>query len=252
VPKEETVLTDRMEMFKIDRVDLALPVTLKVHSLGQDTPRRQLLAELARDQHFRLELPCRNGTRAFERLQGAFQAQATALVIEQTAQGRLKLPQLPTNYVVYLDNVLPDELLQLLQAASAEDKKIAGKKPLEGQFDRLVLTRMTPADHKELATLIGVDPTQPPPAPAGPLGTDPRQPLSDLTAKQVADALAGQGGKPRPEPGKPAARPAERSALVLAYNPVRPHPGSAEIKRFLEGRKPPRPGTLRVLLVLRG
>jgi hypothetical protein len=253
VPKEETVLTDRMEMFKIDRVDLALPITLKVHNLDREPVRRELLAELRKDTNFRLELPCRNGTRGFERLQAAFKAATIPLVIEQTAQGRLKMPHFPTNYVVYLEDFRPEELADLLRQAGAEDKKVAALKPLDAQFDRLVLTRMTPLDHKELSVLMGVDPTQVGLlAPAGALGTDPRQPFPDKTARQVGATLAGQGPPPRPEAGKPSARRNDNPALVLAYNPVRPNPGSPEVKRFLEARKPARPGTLRVLLVLRG
>jgi hypothetical protein len=67
----------------------------------------------------------------------------------------------------------------------------------------------------------------------------------------VGRSLAGQGGAPRPEPGKPSAKPPERFALVLAYNTVRPSTGSDEIKHFLETRKPLRSGTIRALLVLR-
>ena len=117
--------------------------------------------------------------------------------------------------------------------------------------DHDVLPRLTPRDHKELADLMGLDPTRSSPKPAGSLGTDLHKPLSEQTAEQVAKALAGQGGA-RPQPGKPAAKAPEQVALVLAYNPVRPRPGSPEVKRFLDGRQPTRPGTVQVLLVLRG
>jgi hypothetical protein len=40
--------------------------------------------------------------------------------------------------------------------------------------------------------------------------------------------------------------------LAMPYNPVRPRRDSAEVKRFLDERKPLRPGALQVLLVLRG
>jgi hypothetical protein len=253
-PPEGDVLTGRMEMFQIDRVNLALPVILRLHNLDQEPVRQQLLAELARDHDFRLELPCRTGTRALEGLLPAFLALKLALFMDPLAQVRLKLPQVPSHYAIYLENVTAEELARLLLQVGQDDKKVAARKPLEAQFDRLVLTRMTAADRKELAGLLGTDPTQSAaPAPTGPLGTDPRQPLSELTAKQVGEALAGQGGAPRPEVGKPPAKAADRQALVLLYNPaVRPHPASPEVTRFLETRKPARPGTLRILLVLRG
>jgi hypothetical protein len=255
-PREDAVLTDRMEMFnKIQMADAVLPVVFRLHDLGKADARPKLLAELGKDANFRLELPCKHGTRAFERVQAAARALNLGLVIDKRAQDRLKLPpQFRTNYVVYVEDVTPDDLARFLQQISAEDRKSAARKPPEGQFDSLVLTRMTASDHKELSALLGVDPTQAAPPARGPLGTDVHQPLEGLTAVQVSQALAGQGGKPRPEPGKPAAKPPERHALVLAYNPAsaRPSPGSHEIKRFLDSRKPARPGTVRVLLVLRG
>jgi hypothetical protein len=250
--RDKDVFTDRMEMFQMDQVEFTLPVLFKVHQLDQDTLRSELVAELRKDRDFRLELPCRAGTPAFQRLQIACRALGVALVIDPAAQERLKMPQLAASYAVYMENISPEDLARLLQRAGLDDKRLAGRKPLEIQFDRLVLARMTPRDRKELSVLLGVDPTQGGVPPGGSLGTDPRQPLPDLTARQVAESLAGQGGKPRPEPGKPSARPGDNSGLVVIFNPARVHPGSAEIKRYLEGRKAARPGTLRVLLVLRG
>jgi hypothetical protein len=245
---EPNVLTDRMEIFQMDQVEFTLPVLFKVHHLDQDGLRNQLVAELRKDRDFRLELPCRAGTPALHRLQTACKALGIALVLDAAVHERLKAPQLAASYAIYLENVSPEEFARLLQHAGQEDKKAAGRKPLEIQFDRLVLTRMTPRDRKELAVLVGVDPTQA----AAPPGPNVRQPLADITARQVADSLTGQGGVPRPEAGKTAPRPAGNAGLVVIFNPARAHPGSAEIKRYLEGRKAARPGTLRVLLVLRG
>jgi hypothetical protein len=111
---------------------------------------------------------------------------------------------------------------------------------------------MGPDDRKELSELLSIDPKQVQSTkPGTPLNVDIHKPLSETTAEQVAQSLAGQGGTPRPEPSKPAVKPPEHLALVLAYNPVRPRPGSVEIKRFLDNRKPPRSGAIQVLLVLR-
>jgi hypothetical protein len=44
-----------------------------------------------------------------------------------------------------------------------------------------------------------------------------------------------------------------RQALVLAFNPVRRKPSlSRSVKTFLGNRKERRPGTIQVLLILRG
>jgi hypothetical protein len=251
VPKPDAVLTDRnMEMFQLAEVKVALPVALSVRDLEKDTARRKLFDELRKDSAFRLELPCRDGTRAFERLEAICKARRVGLHIDGAAQFRLKKAQWRTNYVVYLEGLTPDEWAGLLRQLNQHDAKSA-RKPTERQFDGLVITRLTPRDHKELADLMGLDPTRTSPKPTGPLGIDLHKPLSEQTAAQVAQALAGQGGG-RPQPGKPKAKAPEHVALVMAYNPVRPRPGSPEVKRFLESRKPTRPGTIQVLLVLRG
>jgi hypothetical protein len=112
---------------------------------------------------------------------------------------------------------------------------------------------MSDFDREELAKLLGpYAKLLQTPKLSGPLGVDPHKPVSDGTGTQVVQTLTGQGGPPRPEPGKPAVKPPEHQALILPYNPVRPQEKSAEIKLFLETRKPPRPGTIQVLLVLRG
>jgi hypothetical protein len=246
-PREESVFTDRLETWRIGLVDSSfLPGVFKLGDLDQPAGARKLLAELAKDNAFRIELPARHGTRALERLQSVLKARQVNTVLDQWVQDHLKTPQVRANYAFYLDNLTPDDLLALLKQSAAEDKKGAHR-PSEIQFERLVLARMSPADHKELSALLGTDPTQAAaPRPAGPLGTDPSRPLSDLTAQQVAQALAAPGGRP-PSAGKNAV-----NALALLYTPGRPHTGSAEVKHFLDTRKPPVPGTLRILLVLRG
>jgi hypothetical protein len=247
----DSVLTDRLEMFRYSKVEDILPTIVEVKHLEQEAVRGKLLSELRKDTSFRIELPCKNGTKAFERVRGAAAALNVGLVIDKQAQARLKHPDWKTNYVVYAENLTPEEVVRLTQLLGAEDRKIA-RKPVDGQFDRLVLTRLTASDHKELTTLMGLDPTVTDPAPESKSGVDPRKPLSDLTAEQVGQALAGQGGSRRLEAGKGASKLPEQTALVLAFNPVRPTPDSAEIKHFLDKRKPRKPDTIRLLLVLRG
>jgi hypothetical protein len=247
---EEPVLTDRLEMFQFSKVSDVLPEVFKLRELDQESVRKNLIAEMRKDSNFRIELPCQNGTRAFQRVQSAAQSMNIGLIIDKEARERLKL-QGRTNYVVYLENLSPDEVARFLQQVGSEEAKSAARKPSEVQFDRLVLLRMTPQTHKELSTLLGLDPTETEPSAKGPLGVDLRKPLTETTALQVGQALAGQGSVPRPQAGKAAVKLPEHNALVLAYNPVRPSPGSEEIKRFLNSRKPAKAGTLRVLLVLR-
>lgn len=243
--KEESALTDRLEMFQLDRVPDMLPLIIKLSDLEKVAPRINLIDELKKDSYFRLELPCPNGTKALERVQKAAKTMHYSLIIEKQAQERIKLKR-PANYVLYLENITPDELTQLVRQIGSEDRNIAKNKPVESQLDRLVLSRMTAQHRKELSSLLGIDPTTNDPA-----GTDPHKPLADANSRSLGKTLTGQGGEPRPASGQPAPTPAEQLVLVLAYNPVRPAPASDEIKQFLDRRMPSRSGTLRVLIVLR-
>jgi hypothetical protein len=246
--KDEPIFTaPGMEMFvelKSVVPSADVPATFKLHELEEDAVHKKLLAELQQKDALRLELPVADGNRAFERLQAVLKAHHVDLTIDATAQRRLANPKTRTNYVLYGEDLTVDELAKLLQQIGADDRKAAEKKAGDGLFDALVVRGMTERDHKELSDLLGVDPMQMQPKELGPLGVDPHKPVSDLTGAQVVAAL---------EKGKPGAKAAaDHPMLVLPYNPVRPRRDSAEVKHFLEERKPLRQGAVPILLVVRG
>lgn len=247
---KESALADRVETYHLERVPELLLVVVKLSELDRLSTRQPLITALSKDNAFRLELPCSNGTKAFDRVRNAARTLRLSFLIDKQAQERLKL-KWKVSYALYLENITPEELAEFMRQISLEDRKSAAGKPADVQFDRLVLTRINATHRKELSTLLGIDPLSNAPNATGPLGADPHSSLSDATARQVGEALAGQGGTPRPEAGKPNPQPLEHLAIVLPYNPPRPSPGSEEIKHFLESRRPARPGTIRVFLVLR-
>lgn len=231
-PKEETALTDRLEMFHFDQAADILPVVVQVHDLDKLSARRRFQIELQKDSAFRMELPCPNGAKAFERVQKAAQTLHYELIIDKKPADRGK-SKWRTNYLLYFEDVTPDEFIRFVQQIGVEDSKSAAGNAAEVAIDRLVLTRMSTQHHKELAAILGIDPP------------------ATTTTRQAEQVGTGQGGRPRPEAGKSIAKSPEHYVLVLAHNPVRPAPGSEEIKRFLQNRKPARNGTIRVLLMMR-
>lgn len=238
----DTILTTpnpKMELFP-QIADTRLALILSLGQLDQPQPRKELADELQKDTAYRIELACQEGSKAMDQLRTAFQAQGIRLVIDQVAQNRLKA-KLRTSYALYVENVKPDEVSRILSRLGEEDKKAKPRR----QFDQVVLQRMTPEDHKEVAKLLGVGPK-----PKSPRDVDLHQPLSKTTADQVEQALKGQGV--RPAPGKPAAKPGERLAVVVPYNPVRPPAASPQVKQFLDSRKERLPNTVQLVLVLRG
>lgn len=238
----------KRELFK--PVEVKGPMLVMLHDLDQDKPREQLCDELKKSKAVRLDLPCRESTsRAVKRLQAVLEGRGTGMMVDQVAQVRLNYGQAKTNYVVYLEDITMEELAGVLHQLGLEDRKQAvGHR----EFTELVASPMNDGDRQGLSQLLGVDPGQLQVTQStSPFGIDPRKPLSEKTREEVLKVLTGQGGVPRPEPGKPGVKPAERLALALAYNPVRPRSDSFEVRRFLDQRKPPREGTLQVLLVLR-
>ncbi len=230
------------------RVDLLLPSLFGLHGLkNDDAERQQLAAELRKEKAFRVELLCRDTVKAADRLRSALTARSVGLIVDPGAQGRLKAPQWKTDFALFLEDVTPDEAVELLQKLGSDDRQ-AAKRPSELRFEgTVVLAPLGPGDDKELVGLMGVNPTQVlPRAPTGPLGTDVRRPLDEKTASQVADVLASPT-----RPGAKGAKGPARHALLMACSP-RPRHGSAEVKRFLAGRKPLRPGALQLFIVLRG
>jgi hypothetical protein len=232
--------TPLMELFP-ELKDLRLAVVFPLRELKQGTPNPRLQELLNKEPACRVHLSCTDSSPALERLQTAFVSQGIRLLLDQLAQERLK-KRLATNYVLYVENVTPAELNRVLRRLSEDDAQAESRRRGDGQFERVVVDGLQPADHAELSKLLGADPSKLQPVrPKTPLGVDIRRPLADQTADQVVKSLKGQGA------------PTERVGIVLPYNPVRPRPAvSKEVKLFFDNRKEPCPGTVQVLLVLRG
>jgi hypothetical protein len=241
----------KLEMFEV--VDPRVSLLLTFRELTQDRSKwLRLQEEVAKEGACRVELFCRETARAFDRLNAAFLAQGVRPVVDQQAQARLT-NRLKTNYVLYTEELTPEELVKILQRLGSEDPKAEANRKGDPQFENVWVNRLTPDDTQELAKLLGVEATQlQGPRPKGPLGVDIRKPLAETTVEQVVRTLTGQG-TPSPEAAQSLVKKSERLALVLAYNPVRAKAAlSKEVKLFLDSRKDRRPGTLQLLLVLRG
>ncbi len=231
-----SVLADRgLEKFSIVVVELAPPTIVAVTDLEREPARQKLQAELAKAGRketvsksadaplgFRLELPVQDTNKAVLRLQSACKSAGVNLILESLVQSRLKKPNWKTDYAFYLETLTPADLNRLLQALAQGERQAAARKPSEGVLDRLVAVRMTRADWRELADLLGAA-FQPPAEQGGTREND---------SKQV--------GKSQLQPG-----------LVLTLPPVRPNRPSPDVKRFLDNRKPPRRDAVPVMIVVR-
>ncbi|MBI1913430.1 MAG: hypothetical protein HYS12_01540, partial [Planctomycetes bacterium] len=243
-----------VEPIKPGEVTVWVPSLFKLRELTQETERKRLQQDLARDKAFYLELLCREGTHAFPRVQAALKAAGVDLLVDPLALARLKNPQFRTNYFVYLEDLTADELGKVLEGLGGPaDTHFDPKKPALGQFAgsdfNVVLFRMMPEHRKFLSLYLGVDLRQTGGKTPVPVGVDLSRPLAEQTADPVVGALAT--GAARPSAGTSADKAPQRWGLAMASGQAH-RPQSSEVKRFLEGRKPPRKGTLQVILVLRG
>jgi hypothetical protein len=226
---------------KFEIVKVALPVLFKLHELDQAEAAGKLRDKLSSASAFRIELLCKDATRAVARLRSAFAAHKVALVIDAAAQARLKKPLWRTDYAVFLENVTAHELASILGRTGKVDRDrtpAGSKKSPEPRFDGpVVVKEMSSWDVRELTDLLGVDPTTNRPKPPARPAIDISKPLP--TEDEVKAALDGKG----------VPRPGANNALVLPLSSSKSR--SPELRRFLDGRQPLRPATVQVFLVLR-
>lgn len=204
---------------------------LPVRTLDQPAASQELLDELKKDNASRIDLFCQTDTiAALDRLQPAFKAAGVTLRLDAYAQTRVKKKD-RTNYVLYCEDLSPNDWIGLFQTLAQEDKKAT----TGGQFDRLTVSPVTAA---EMAKILGGEPVfYQQPNRKGPLGVDVSQEVSAKTGNQILDTMSGQ------------VRPSsDRQAVVVPYLP---QPGfSREVQRIVEYRKGWHPGAVQVLIVL--
>lgn len=235
-PMLGSIFTDRFnERTQLRTVEPTFPTIHKVQ--GLEKPR--WTDELGKATAFRLEMPTRDANKTVERFQSILKSQNLQAVVDGPAALRLPRPQLKSSFLVLLEDITPDELTALVEVLAEADRKPDNKKSVDPVLAaRLVLSRQNKLDQRDLFEHLGIDlPVLAQPKTTGPLGIDPTRPIADQTADEIDRKL--NGGK------------LIRPALVLAYGTTRLTTPSVEVKKYLESRKPVRPGALQVMLVFR-
>ena len=210
---------------QIDKITLRLPETFVLRQLDEPEAAAKLKKELAKDSGYRLELFCLDSAKALARLQASFQLLGVQLVQDAEVPPRLSARRKP-HLLLFAEDLMPGEVFKLLQQLGVQDKQAEAKRTGDGQFGKLVVSRLGDLDQKELGKQLGVDPKQ---------------------LQPVGSGGAGQGSaKVTPGPAAP------RRALVIVYASERPRTAATkEMKLFLDSRKPPRPDSVQLMLVLR-
>jgi hypothetical protein len=236
--------------------DIHPPLSIMRADYSKEARWLELLVELRKRPTHHLDLTSRDAVAAVDRLGGALKAHGVQLLVDDEAKDHLKPlfrnGKEPVEYIVYTENVTPDEALAVLKQLAAEDKKAEEKRRGSGPIAGISALTMSDNDRGALIRLIGIDPNQPVPKRprAAADGIDIREPISTQTGDQVARSLKGQG-PPRPEPGQPILKSSDRLAILVANKRNGTRQDSRQVQRFIRQRSEPRPGTTRLLLMLR-
>jgi hypothetical protein len=207
---------------------------LDLAQLSNPAKRRELAHKLGQKNAFHLSLTYQDDKKAIHRLREALGKQGIGLQLDQSAQQQLRAKKPGVNYLVYADNLWPEELAMILQQLGMSGKGKDAPSP----FETVVIGPLTPQHRKELARLLGA--ALQPAAKA----TEPDLPMA-LTGALI-EAKSGQTSR-RTGPTLKEPRRPERLALVMASDAREPGP---QARAFLRQHPTPRPGTLQILLVL--
>jgi hypothetical protein len=137
----------------IAAADIRLPLRATVADLDRPEWKAKVAAELARDPAFRLDLFVHDPLRAAEVFQTAAQAAGVDLIVDATAQERIKR-KLPTTWAVYTESLTADELAAFLAQLAARTRA-ADATPV---FASAHLFPAQQPEQRELRELLGVDP----------------------------------------------------------------------------------------------
>jgi hypothetical protein len=215
-------------------------VKVVLRQLGARAERTRLAKELQKDTSFRLSVVCRDSVGALQRLQQALGSRGIGLVVERSARDHLSRREGRAGYLLYTENLHPEELAVIL-------RHLGGKaKGTEPACEMVFLSALTSDQRGDLAHKLGVSVDKLPAPRRAARPTDvPLPPLTDT----IIVAPARETAKAQPTAPKDPPAP-QRLALVLACDAGPTANPGPEIRDFLRRRREQRPGTLQVVFVL--
>ena len=197
--------------------------------LNQEQPRAILDRELKKSVAVHVDLACKNGIQAVERLSSVLKGKGIKVLEDAKVRAKAGTGQ-GKAILVYAENIRPDELGAILRQL--------GQKDGTREFDTVLVDALTDGDRHDVAKLLGVNVKQLQPSPRG----------TDLpTFIEAPPKPKGKNSGAENPPRQP-----ERFALVLPMANGSNPASSAAIQDFLRSRmnNPLRPGTLQVVVVL--
>jgi hypothetical protein len=226
-PFHRDMMGNAVRQFGADVPDNERGFHFRLANFQEPAVQRRLANELELHASFWVDVPVADPARAIEHLSDAFQRNGIRCVMDG-ARASLK-KQNKCHYMLYAENLKHDELTEILRNAATPSKGQTAS-PL----DLLRINFMEARDHEELAKRMGMKPGELAPAKVGKFEDNP--PL------QPGGGIAKNGGK---------VPPPERLAIVFAVgdgsNPI----PRADLKQFVDSRRPLRPGTVQFVVEFR-
>jgi hypothetical protein len=212
-------------------IDMKLSLVGDLKSLDS----KKLQAQLQPDSLHFIDCACGESNKAYERLQAICKTAGVKLVIEPQVQKAIS-KKIPGAFMVYFENVKPDQLNRLVAALQNEEKK-------KEQFPSVLIQTLDEDGKKRFAEMIGLPVhTMSPVRSSG--RPDPTKPLSNDTLKSLEKVAAGQGAKGT---GK------EPTAYAFTYTVMRGRLiyGSKDVRQILDARQGWQPDAVHVVMLLR-
>jgi hypothetical protein len=206
--------------------------------LAEKPKQEMLVKQIQKERAVHLAVTVRNNAVAVTKLQTVLISQGIQVIVDGRAEAKLKdTASKNIEYMVYAENVRAEELETILRRLADVANFERG---IANPFESFVLTAMSTPHRQNLSGLLGVDPAE--------LENPKRTVDPSLFDNTIIAA-------PKDKTQKsliPAADPKlERFAMILANDSTPGQSNSAEITRFLAGRRRQQPGTVQVLFVIR-
>jgi hypothetical protein len=205
---------------------------LTATKLRDDAARKQLAQVFGQpEKAFEVNVTSRDNARTVAQLTRYFKEADIRLVVEPAAQKSLKEKKKGARFLLYAENVSPYDLQTILQKLSKERNT---------SLQTVALHRLTNDQRGKVSGFLGVKPDAlrlPP--------SDHRLPPAPFEAIVPAPKI---GPQPKAQPGQPS--PDTQLALVLALDRGSGIAPSHEVQNFLKTRRPVRPGSLQIVMVL--
>jgi hypothetical protein len=229
-------VANRPEETGPDNRPLAAPggaLRLAFKDIMQDGKRQLLAKQLKGQQALYLDITVKSNSQAVGRLTGVLRQAGIHTMTDGRVRYQLEKEQGQAQYLVYAENLKPEDVQDILRRLAAEDSK------RKSTFESLAVSAMSGEHRQNLSSLLGVD--------AAAFQQPSKAEEAKLFEDRFIEAPTGKGKRDEMPPSL--YTPPERFAVVLT-NTSGEGSLSQEIKSFLALRKAQRPGTVQIIMVI--